>query len=417
MEENIQKFDICDFKNCTGCKICSTICPKSCITFVENKLGVKYPKINKDKCIECNLCRNYCPSINKIDKNTTKKVYAAWSNDYSLRKNAASGGIATSLYKYVISKGWYVCGCKFDTNLELYFDITNDFNVAKSFQNSKYVESDLRDISSKINKLLSNNHNVLFIGVPCQVAAIKKFVSKNINYGNLLTVDLICHGFAPIKYFKQHIKYLETKYKKNVSEVFFRDRSEKKDYVFSLYDEEGGKFYKRVVNDNDLYHLGFHRAYIYRENCYNCFYSENSRVGDITLGDYSGLGTCNPPFDKKVDFNVSCILINSNKGNMIIDEMNKDELIHLEERPLKEPFLAQGQLNHPCYKSEKQKQFVFNYEKTGDFEQSARLSYGNEATKLFIKKIIKYNEIRSFFISFIKIILPNQIINKIKEKV
>lgn len=299
METAIEKYDICEIKYCTGCNICIQKCPKSCITFEENNLGVKYPKIDYSKCVKCNLCKQVCPSLNPVKKNETSNVFAAWSNDLNIRKKAASGGIASTLYKYAIDNGWYVCGCKFDNNLNLNFKMTNKLEEALSFNNSKYVESSLGDITKKIDKMLSDNKKVLFVGVPCQVAAVKNYINDNKKMNNLLTVDLICHGFAPMNYFKQHLKHIEKKKQCRISKVYFRDRTAKKDYSFTLYDNNGKRIYQKVVNDNDYYHLGFHKAYIYRENCYNCLYSSNSRVGDITLGDYTGLGKCTPPFEKR----------------------------------------------------------------------------------------------------------------------
>lgn len=89
--------------------------------------------------------------------------------------------------------------------------MTNKLEEALSFNNSKYVESSLGDITKKIDKMLSDNKKVLFVGVPCQVAAVKNYINDNKKMNNLLTVDLICHGFAPMNYFKQHLKHIEKK--------------------------------------------------------------------------------------------------------------------------------------------------------------------------------------------------------------
>lgn len=86
METAIEKYDICEIKYCTGCNICIQKCPKSCITFEENNLGVKYPKIDYSKCVKCNLCKQVCPSLNPVKKNETSNVFAAWSNDLNIRK-------------------------------------------------------------------------------------------------------------------------------------------------------------------------------------------------------------------------------------------------------------------------------------------------------------------------------------------
>ena len=43
-------------ENCCGCEACANICPKHCITMVEDEEGFKYPKVDKEKCINCKLC-------------------------------------------------------------------------------------------------------------------------------------------------------------------------------------------------------------------------------------------------------------------------------------------------------------------------------------------------------------------------
>ena len=43
-------------RDCMGCYACSTICPKNCITMEGNNEGFWYPKVDYDKCIECEKC-------------------------------------------------------------------------------------------------------------------------------------------------------------------------------------------------------------------------------------------------------------------------------------------------------------------------------------------------------------------------
>ena len=50
--------------DCCGCHACYNICHKNAIEMIEDEKGFKYPKINKEKCIECNLCIKVCPIIN-----------------------------------------------------------------------------------------------------------------------------------------------------------------------------------------------------------------------------------------------------------------------------------------------------------------------------------------------------------------
>lgn len=49
-----------DLEKCTGCPVCSTVCPNLAIELVEYA-GKKYPQIHLGKCCFCALCVEYCP--------------------------------------------------------------------------------------------------------------------------------------------------------------------------------------------------------------------------------------------------------------------------------------------------------------------------------------------------------------------
>ena len=64
-------------------------------------------------------------------------------------------------------------------------------------------------------------------------------------------------------------------------------------FVFSLFDRKGEKIYSRPVLSEDVYQVGYHKALIYRENCYACLYAGEDRCGDLTISDYKGIGKRN----------------------------------------------------------------------------------------------------------------------------
>ena len=50
---------ILDLDKCTGCFICSMICPNKAIWLVEFR-GRMYPQVDLGKCCFCQLCEEYC---------------------------------------------------------------------------------------------------------------------------------------------------------------------------------------------------------------------------------------------------------------------------------------------------------------------------------------------------------------------
>lgn len=133
-------------------------------------------------------CERVCPNNSIVQKRKPQVWYQGWNSN--TRKTSSSGGAAAGLIEAFIHSGGYVAACLFKGG-EFVFDITNDLDYAKNFAGSKYVKSNPVNIYSKVAKELKTGNKVLFVGLPCQVAAVKNYVK---NTDNLYTIDLICHG-------------------------------------------------------------------------------------------------------------------------------------------------------------------------------------------------------------------------------
>lgn len=96
---------ICNKEKCTGCFACLNICPKNCITMVEDEFGCIYPKIDEEKCIKCNMCKKVCPSIKELDRKEIKNCYAMKAKENEIRNTSTSGGAATVISRYIINQG------------------------------------------------------------------------------------------------------------------------------------------------------------------------------------------------------------------------------------------------------------------------------------------------------------------------
>lgn len=355
---------ICDRKHCSACKSCVNKCPRQCITMVADSLDVPYPIIDKERCIDCGLCKQACPYNNNLDFHEAKKVMAAWSIDPITRKRSASGGVASELYKYAIDNGWYTCGVTINRHKASFIELKTIEDI-QIVCNSKYVYSDTLDIYPRIQEVLITGRKVIFIGLPCQVAGLYCFLGKA--FPNLLTVDLVCHGIVPEEYLKQHIDHLEKSSKRKARQVYFRHPElQTNSYTFTLEDHNG-IFYKRQVYEDDVYQLGYHKALIYRNNCYHCQYAQQKRIGDLTLCDFPGIGQVVPVnYDH---MNISCILVNTDLGETTLNKLS--DRLYMEERPRKESFYYEPQLHHPYKEHSERYNFVTKYKHTHDFEYAA----------------------------------------------
>ena len=178
---------VCKINQCAGCKACVDVCKKEAIS-VEDTLNAMNAIIDEKRCIHCGACERVCPNNSIVQKRKPQVWYQGWNSN--TRKTSSSGGAAAGLIEAFIHSGGYVAACLFKGG-EFVFDITNDLDYAKNFAGSKYVKSNPVNIYSKVAKELKTGNKVLFVGLPCQVAAVKNYVK---NTDNLYTIDLICHG-------------------------------------------------------------------------------------------------------------------------------------------------------------------------------------------------------------------------------
>lgn len=400
----MDKIELCRVSECTACKACVNICPKNAIHMEQDEYQQMYPMIDSKKCVKCGLCMKTCPEINPVALNRPKKVYAAWSNNTEERATSASGGIAAELYKlFAAGKGLFT-GVQFDKEFFAYQSLYSDLSNLAELKNSKYVYSDMRDTYREVNVALKDNKKVLFIGTPCQCAGLKKYIPE-IRQDNLFLVDLICHGMSPSKYLQEHIAYVESKCNSKASVLSFRDpEAYTYTYTFTLKDKGGKRFYSKKVYRNDVYQIGYHQRLIYNEHCYKCHYAQIERCSDLTIGDFSGLGR-----EKAVAYdkhNVSCILVNTDKGEQLIEKLVAENRIYIDARPIQEASKYEQQLQSPSLPHIKRDLFLALYKEQG-FERAAK--------KVLKKEIVK-NELKHFlYIEKIKEIIASLIPRPVKQ--
>ncbi|MEG1344494.1 MAG: Coenzyme F420 hydrogenase/dehydrogenase, beta subunit C-terminal domain [Clostridia bacterium] len=336
--------DICLKEKCTGCFACFNICKNNAITIKEDKEGFLFPIIDKSKCINCKKCFNVCPSNKNIELKKPSQVWAVINNNMQEYINSSSGGAFYVFAKEIINEGGKVYGACFNESLEVKHIRVETIDGLSKLRGSKYVQSQINDIYTKVKCDLENDTKVLFSGTPCQVAGLKNYLIKS--YENLITIDLICHGVPSQKIFDKYIEYIGKGRK--ITDFKFRHKMKNDTNPVILHYKKGGKNHNNKTALTDTFYYAFLNGYICRESCYNCMYATEKRVGDITLGDFWGVEKHHVEFTHKNG--VSAILINTKKGKTFYEKV-KEDFVSVESNInfVKE---KNSNLNHPSQRKE-----------------------------------------------------------------
>jgi len=308
-----------DFKKCNGCGACFNVCPKKCISMISNKEGFLYPHVNRQECIHCELCTKICPLLmdsTKIIQTHDLTCYSGYYKNVGIM-NSTSGGIAQALYRYMINKGGIGYGVKYSENfLKAQYERISKLEEIEGIIGSKYIQAEKGGIYLKVISDLKNNKYVLFIGTPCEVAAIKN-MCRNID-SKLIAVELVCHGVtSPLV----HEKYIDDHNKENKQIKGFSVRYKKEKWLpkFLKCDFKNGDDLCEKFDDSD-YGIAF--STFSRMSCYDCKFKGDNRVGDITIGDFWGVDKKSSLYNEK---GTSVVFIHTQKGLDFIKDISEVE--------------------------------------------------------------------------------------------
>lgn len=308
---------ISDKKNCCGCQACGDICPKTAITFKTDREGFWYPEVDKSKCVNCGLCEKTCPQIHADDlkKNDfkTPKCIAAIHKDLSIRFDSTSGGLFTALAEKMLKGGGYVFGAIYTEVWSVKWLGTNRADELPRLRSSKYLQSDSSGMYRHVKELLSEGKEVLVCALPCQVAALRLYLSSqpSVSTANLILVDLICRYINSPFAYRKYLDFLEKEYgakivyiKAKNKELGWRNLTHK--CVF-----ENGRTYFGTFAKDIFMKASMRLNCLSRPSCYDCAFKGFPRIGDITIGDY-WVNRSESKLDD--DTGTSIALINSLKG-------------------------------------------------------------------------------------------------------
>lgn len=247
------------------------------------------------------------------------QCYSAYHIDNNLLKFSSSGGVATALAERMLEKNGVVYGVAFTDDFcgAKYVKISN-IEELKKIRGSKYIKADAKldngkSVYQDVKETLEKN-DVLFFGLPCEVAALRQVVRDlpNTKY-SLVTVDLICQGPTFPKVQEQFVKQLERKNNARITDMSFRYKKESwGKYCYVAFDN--GKTYIEPLSTTSFYKLFI---VLKLEACFSCKFKGENRKSDITIGDYWGI-----PQDREYynPLGNSVVVVHNKKGKEILEE-------------------------------------------------------------------------------------------------
>ena len=319
-----------DKGRCSGCTARANICPRGCIEMKADFEGFLYPVVHSEQCSECNLCRLVCPVAYPADvESGERESFVIRAKNPDTIKKSTSGGFFTPLADFILELEGVVCAAAFDRDFKVIHRFLEaserdaDPSIYDSFRGSKYVQSSLGGCYQEIKTLLLQERMVCFVGTPCQVNGLKKYLGRE--YGNLVTVDLVCHGTPSPRLWEKYLEYQSEKAGAQIQELSFRNKTYGYHSSTMRILFQNGRTYCGSARV-DYMLKSFFQEIASRPICYQCPFKQLERCSDFTIYDCWHVSKLVPGI-KDDDKGYTNLMIQSQKGRKIFDRL-KERLVY-----------------------------------------------------------------------------------------
>lgn len=254
------------------------------------------------------------------------RAYSGYYVDSQALLSCASGGAVSAISEQVINCGGVVFGVKYSRDYKrAEYAIAKSVDELDAFKQSKYISAakvvadgeNETSVFECVKQELEQERKVLFIGLGCDVAALKKYcIAHGIDDTNLFLIDLICHGPALQNVFEEYIADIEKKHNSRLESFTTRYKKEGAlpPYVKAKF-ESGSEFIERF-SDTDLGRAFYRYA---KPGCTKCAFKGLNHPGDLVIGDHLGI-TGEKYYNKN---GVSLLVAQNNKGKQLIEMLEQ----------------------------------------------------------------------------------------------
>lgn len=271
-----------DQDNCMGCGGCAVVCPRKAIEFKRDEDGFYKPYVKKTLCVECGLCEEICPR-NDLDSSSAQEAFSYKSASSTVLSRSASGGFGFDLSCEMI-KDFPVCSTLYDNRTASPRHTVSFLeDELEEKQNSFYLQSYSVD---GMKEIIRNGKGV-FIGTPCQIAALDRILRIRKIRERYLLIDFFCHGVPSYLVWKKYLDKISNK-KDDIKNVKFRSKKYQWGRFTIEFQNGENTQYSDSNVDKDIFYRIYLEAMATSEPCYTCkYHGENSRA-DIRMGDFWG---------------------------------------------------------------------------------------------------------------------------------
>ena len=379
-------------RECTGCALCASKCPRRAITMEENEEGFLYPVIDKKQCDNCGICNTTCEDYKRqrYCKKRPLQIKACQTKDEKWLIESTAGGFFPTMAQWIIEQKGVVFGTAYDANMKPIVCKATSIDDIYKFNGSKYVQSDLSGALSQIKSELENKKWVLFSGTPCQVAAVKTLCNDYVGK-NLITMDVVCYGVPSPGLFREFLKTIEKKAHARVVDYRFRDKHKhgwSHTTVISMIGANGKRLQYEEEDYSEVpYYKMFRARNCFRKECYRCRFNTIERISDFTTGNFWKIDEMTDAFDSHMG--VSMLLLNTERAKSLFEQVA--DRYHVLDMTLEQAVYANDALVHTC-KYPQERDDIYRCFYSQGFDAMFKKFYTDplfSRIKRMIKKVLK----------------------------
>lgn len=301
--------------------MCESVCTHAAIRMQLNEQGFMRPVVDPQLCIGCRACEKMCARLDAPPqpKDAVVSYHEGWARQAETRLGSSSGGVVPLLARWMLARGGCVFGVAMEGTQQPKFICVSREADLPLIQGSKYLQADVSGCFAQVAEKLRAGVPVLFIGVACQVNALR--VRFGYKQDLLYAVDIACYGVPSRKLFDAWLRELPEQ-GSTLARLEFRNKHYGwRDYAFALHDQSGHTDYQ--PRRTHPYMRAYLSGLALNDACYHCHHATDARPGDLSLGDFWGHAK-----EAEVDrLGVSSIICRTDKGREMLQAVA--EQMHL----------------------------------------------------------------------------------------